>query len=99
MYKQVTTRKSVSYEELFDLAVQRIKTVVRRPQLVKFDEFFAHLRQMLESLPLSTGEFSLALNRLNSSRRYLAYGETGAACYELKQLMGGLERMREATVD
>ena len=51
---------------------------------------------LLESLPLSTSEFGLAMNRLNNARRYLKSNECGAARYELRLLIGGLTPKPEA---
>jgi hypothetical protein len=45
---------------------------------------------LLESLPLSTTEFGVATNRLQSVFRYLESGECGAASYELRLLTRGL---------
>lgn len=46
--------------------------------------------QLLESLPLSTSEFGLAVSRLRNAHRYLASDERGAAHYELRLLAGSL---------
>jgi hypothetical protein len=51
---------------------------------------FNEALMLLESLPLASGPFAVAVNRLNSARRYLAAGERGAARYELRLLVGGL---------
>jgi hypothetical protein len=51
---------------------------------------------ILRSLPLSTGEYALAINRLTNAQRYAAEDQQGAARFELNQLarrvkaMGGL---------
>jgi len=50
---------------------------------------------MMESLPLASGEYAVASNRLRNARRYLQSDERGAAAYELRLLMGDL---KEATV-
>lgn len=45
---------------------------------------------MLSALPLSTSEFTLAVNRLRNARRYLAANEPGAARFELRLLLGSV---------
>jgi hypothetical protein len=47
-------------------------------------------RQLLECLPLSTGEFGLAVLRLQNAHRCLASDERGAAHFELRLLVGSL---------
>jgi hypothetical protein len=48
------------------------------------------MRQALEALPLDTGSFAVALNRLNNARTYWEGGETGAAQFELRLLLAGV---------
>lgn len=43
-------------------------------------------RLLLESVPLSTDEFSLACNRLRNADRFEGSGERGAANWELRTL-------------
>jgi hypothetical protein len=43
---------------------------------------------MLEALPLTSAEFSLAANRLANAQHYLESGECGGARYELCLLHG-----------
>jgi hypothetical protein len=50
------------------------------------------VRPLLEALPLTRTEFSLAVNRLANVRRYLESGECGAARYELRLLRKSLEK-------
>jgi hypothetical protein len=52
---------------------------------------FEQTRQLLEVLPLSSAEFSLAVHRLANAQRYLQSGERGAARYELGLLRRSLE--------
>ena len=54
----------------------------------------AELQRIIESLPLSTDEFGLAMNRLRNASRYLRSHERGAARYELKMLARSLDRDR-----
>jgi hypothetical protein len=44
------------------------------------------LEGLLQSLPLASNEFGVAINRLSIDRRYLQSTETGAACWELNIL-------------
>jgi hypothetical protein len=50
----------------------------------------AEAAHLLEALPLSTGEFAVASNRLGNARRYLDAGERGAAQYEVQLLIRGV---------
>jgi hypothetical protein len=45
------------------------------------------LRGLLEALPLTTGEFATAVNRLTNARHYYDTGEYGAGSFELRQLL------------
>ena len=53
---------------------------------------YEQARQVLDSLPLTSEEFGVALNRLANAQRYLLSGERGAACYELRLLLRSLDR-------
>ena len=48
------------------------------------------LRDMLNSLPLDSEDFGVAINRLKNCYRYLCSNEIGAARYELKLLLGNM---------
>jgi hypothetical protein len=52
---------------------------------------FAHVRQILEALPMTSAEFCTAINRLANAQHYLRAGERGASSYELNLLLRGLE--------
>jgi len=47
---------------------------------------WSYLESVLDYLPIESGEYSLAINRLRNGRRYAAEGECGAAEFELRQL-------------
>ena len=49
-------------------------------------------RQMLDALPLATGEYGVCLLNLRNARSYFEDGEIGAACYEVRLLLGRLIR-------
>jgi hypothetical protein len=53
---------------------------------------FAHIRALIEALPLTSVEFSLAVNRLANARSYAESAEHGACRYELRLLRLSLER-------
>jgi hypothetical protein len=55
---------------------------------------FEQIRRLLESLPLASGEHSVAVNRLTNAQHYLRSGEHGAARYELHLLLRSLEAGR-----
>jgi hypothetical protein len=55
---------------------------------------FEQLRRLLESLPLASAEYSVAVNRLTNAQNYLRSGEHGAARYELHLLLWSLETGR-----
>ena len=67
------------------LLEQTFDSIVSAPE---WDE----LGELLESFPLPTAQFALAMNRLNNARNYFVAGEPGAARFELRLLVGGLLR-------
>jgi len=73
--------------ELFQ-SVQHLLRLIRRGQDV-VDEF-QQVRDLLEAIPLASGEYGTAANRLRNTHRYLVSEEGGAACYELQMLAGVL---------
>jgi hypothetical protein len=54
------------------------------------EPLLGRVRTRLEALPLPTGAFALAVRRLDNARTYLRAGETGAAVFELRLLLGSL---------
>ncbi len=48
------------------------------------------VRGLLDALPLASGEYGTASNRLRNTHRYLVSQERGAARYELRMLCGSL---------
>ena len=61
--------------------IERGKTALEKLQEV---------RELLESIPLSSGEYCVAQNRLQNAHRYLVSDERGAARFELRMLAGSL---------
>jgi len=73
--------------ELFQ-SVQHLLRLIRRGHDVLGE--LQEVRDLLESLPLASGEYSTATNRLRNTHRYLVSEERGAARYELQMLTGML---------
>jgi hypothetical protein len=78
-------------DEIRSLAAGRLKSLVRNlSNLGRTANELHKLRTMIESLPLTSGEFCVAVNRLRNAQRYLCSDEIGAASYELRLLLGSL---------
>lgn len=60
------------------------------PQEAASGDDWTAVEALLESLPLSTSQFALAMKHLSNARDYLVAGEWGAAKFELKMMLGGL---------
>src|SRR5260370_23157802 len=85
------TSTPATVEEIRRLATGRLQSLMRN--LSNSDRTaneLYRLRTMVESLPLSSGEFCVAMNRLRNAQRYLTGNEIGAARYELRLLLGSL---------
>ncbi len=54
------------------------------PQHRMAETAWSQLRELVESLPLTTDEFARYVNRLTNAERYAAQGELGAAKFELQ---------------
>ena len=68
---------------------------LRRPETVAAQPRTDDLRQLtawLETLPLATGEYATARNRIHNASRYVGTGEFGAARYELRLVAGQLRQ-------
>ncbi len=88
-----TDPKPVSTLDIQQLAVGNVVRLIRR--LESGDDpsdDLPEVRQLLESLPMATGEFGLASNRLKNARRYLQSREPGGARWELAALLDSLRR-------
>ena len=68
--------------------VEHLLLYIRRDSEVLVE--LQQVRDLLESLPLATDEYSTATNRLRNAHRYLVSKERGAARYELQLLSGSL---------
>ena len=67
-----------------------IEHLLRRLAQQDLLEELQAIRQMLDSLPLATDDYSTASNRLRNANRYLDSRARGAAGYELRLLAGSL---------
>jgi hypothetical protein len=88
-------RHQKSVEQIRQNAVERLRSVMRilRYKASAVNELDT-LQKLLESLPMASGEFSTAMNRLRNSQRYLCSEEIGAALYELRLLTSLLQPPR-----
>jgi hypothetical protein len=83
--------EAASIDEIRRLAALRLRSLMQRLSDTTCAAVeFENLREIIESLSLSTAEFSLAMNRLRNARRYLSSDELGAARCELRLLLCGL---------
>jgi hypothetical protein len=91
MDRKTTEHRVHTVADLQRQAVRGVQGLIRVVSR-KFasDDGFDRLEELLQSLPLPTHEFAVAANRLANARRYAAADERGAATYELKLLIGGL---------
>jgi hypothetical protein len=86
---QVTS--SVSIDDLWQAAICRLFWLRTKTMIgIDISRPLQDFLEILESLPLTTGEFGLARNRLNNAISYLACAQPGAARYELRLLEGSL---------
>ena len=86
-----TRSQAASVDELRQLAALRLHSLMQKlSDITRAAVEFENLREIFESLPLSTAEYSLAMNRLRNAQRYLTSDELGAARCELRLLLCGL---------
>ena len=86
-------------QDVYQLATGSLVRLIRR--LESGDDpsdDFPVVRQLLESLPMATGEFGLATNRLKNARRYLQSREPGGARWELAALLDSLRRENDSEI-
>jgi hypothetical protein len=70
-------------ESLYQDLRQELARLLAEPEV---SDCWPQARAMLEALPLSTGEYAAAVNRLRSAQRYATQRQLGAARFELNQL-------------
>ena len=79
---------AVTVESIRSGLVQHLQKLIDRAwSLKQEDDAFLDAVGMLNGLPLSTSEFTVAMNRLRNAHRYLVANEPGAARYELRLLL------------
>lgn len=83
---EVTTRHELSpVDERLRILSQLTQSLLRQLLQQRIAEnAWSQLRELVESLPLTTDEFARCLNRLTNAERYVAQGELGAAKFELR---------------
>jgi len=87
--EQVITTGSRS--ELRVNLIRQLRSLMeQRPGIAVVADDLLDVVRMLKALPLSTGEFGLALNRIKNAHRYLVANEPGAARFELRLLLGSV---------
>jgi hypothetical protein len=91
------TSHDVSFATVFQpvlSAIGRLAPMIRSGQDASGE--LDHVQVLLESLPLSSGDFGVACHRLLNVQRYLQAGERGAARWELNILGEQLRSRLEA---
>jgi hypothetical protein len=56
---------------------------------------YDEVRELLATVPLSTGEYAVAILRLQNAMRYACRGQKGAALYELIMLVRNLAKRQQ----
>ncbi len=79
-------RRSFTVEDIVATAMGRLMLITN--QGTTCVTAFQEVRMLLEALPLSEHDFSVATRRLENAQMYFAAGEFGAGKYELRLLMG-----------
>ena len=83
--------RAASVNEIRKVVAFRLQLLMHRlSDTARATDEIEELRDLFESLPLGTAEFSLAMNRLRNAQRYLGSCEIAAARYELGLLFGDL---------
>lgn len=93
--QQPTTDDSV--EQRFTRTISAVE-VLRHNLDAATNGLFNQAFASLETLPLTTSEFSLAACRIGNARNYSANQESTAAAYELTLLLNGLKTIRRRFV-
>ena len=90
MRKQVIR---LTIEQVYHDFVSCVNGLVRHAsEGVLDDDGFEQAFKLVASLPLSTEEFAVAVNRLKNARQYVDDAEFGAALFELRLLHRGFSR-------
>ena len=88
-----TDSQLVTTPDIHQLAVENLVRLIRKLDAGENpSDDFLEVGQLLESLPMASGEFGLAKNRLKNARRYMQSRERGGARWELAALLDSLRR-------
>ena len=82
-YPRTVVCESNLLESLYQDLRQELARLLAEPDA---SDCWPQARAMLAALPLSTGEYAAAVNRLRSAERYVTQRQLGAARFELNQL-------------
>ncbi len=75
---------------VWDAAVAAVEGLAEQVKRGSVNGQLNEVHELLEALPLSSGDFSRVLNNLRNAERYLQSRESGAASYELRLLAGAV---------
>ena len=87
----------VAIADVFNPVLSTLMRLVQKARqgAVKIGEV-DQLDGLLQSSPLPSEDFGIAINRLSNARRYLQSSETGAACWELNTLANQIRTQANA---
>ena len=86
----VQVRTADKLVNVWDAAVAAIEALAEQVKRGKVNGQLSEVQELLQALPLSSGDFSRVVNNLKNAQRYLQSQERGAAAYELRMLAGAL---------
>ena len=75
---------------VWDAAVAALEALGEQIKRGNVNEQLREVQELLEALPLSSGDFCRVVNNLKNAERYLQSQEWGAASYELRMLAGAV---------
>src|SRR5262245_7331667 len=82
----VEVRTSQKLVNVWDAAIATLEALTKQVKRGRINGQFGEVRELLEAMPLSSGDFSRVANNLKNAGRYLQSQENGAAAYELRML-------------
>ena len=75
---------------VWDAAVAAVEALAEQVKRGNVNGPLREVQELLEALPLSSGDFCRVANNLKNAERYLESQERGAASYELRMLAGAV---------
>jgi hypothetical protein len=81
------TQQAVVEESLKTLELVIHEAALRISERFCPGHLWKGIRGILESLPLSTGDFATVMNHLNNAKDYFSQHEPGAAQFELRMIL------------